>query len=86
MSRGLTPNHKRDGSERRPPPAVILSEPFDSAQGRLRERRISKERAAPVARGFGEILRRPACGGPPQDDKGRRGDFLNNDMADGKLA
>ena len=30
---------------------------------------------------FGEILRRPACGAPPQDDKGHRGDFLGNDRA-----
>ena len=33
----------------------------------------SRERTDPVARGFGEILRRSACSGPPQDDRGQSG-------------
>ena len=49
---------------------VILSE--------RSERRTSRKRTDTVARGFGEILRRLACGGPPQDDEGYRGDFLDN--------
>ena len=36
----------------------------------------------PVARGFGEILRRLASGVPPQDDKGHRKDLLDNAAPD----
>ena len=39
----------------------------------------SCERTDPAARGFGEILRRPAAGGPPQDARDSRGDSQNND-------
>ena len=39
----------------------------------------SRERTDPAARGFGEVLHRFACGGPPQDARDSRGDSQNND-------